>query len=74
MKGYEYSCNGILVCEDRKGKMVYVGGKQGELRDVWVKSKLNAGEIYIFVKKILKNKILIFFFRSRQTGDTQKKI
>lgn len=46
----EYSCNGILVCKkEANGSFTYLGGKQGEARDIWIKAKM-AGEIYVFVK------------------------
>lgn len=54
---YQYSCNGILVCENSDGQMKYLGGKQGELRDVWVKARLKKGEVYVFVSYLLTSSV-----------------
>ena len=49
------------------GKMKYLGGKQGEQRDVWVKSQLEPGQHYIFVRgttklRISRNYLLLLSF------------
>jgi hypothetical protein len=49
--------------------MKFIGGKQGEIRDVWVRALLQPGEYYAFVSNpapIPQNNS----FRSKLTGDT----
>lgn len=68
---YDYSCNGILLCtKEANGNMKFIGGKQGEVRDVWVRALLQPGEYYIFVRILPRIKSNPNF-RSKLTGDTQ---